>query len=276
MTKRFLIGFADTEGTPNRKNSKSSLWNMFVIFRFVVYGKKALSTFHTSNLSLPKHLGDKNDVLAPLDTFNSSLNFIKHMYKVDEIYIFFWNAPHDKGVLRHYNDELGFKALDLLHWARQFKTIHDPPISSFSLNKLNDRFNNQDSFSWSKQHTALGDTLTMMSLLSPISKITNDGDLLKSILGLHYDISIEGPNPDLFHDETKTGRSRTTCEKTKGVVPPKKCGEPGKCEHSITGDCNGDETKKHGDGNSEGLRDSECKIRESGEEGRVSGICKVM
>lgn len=271
MKKSFIVGFADTEGTPHRKGSKSSLWNMFVVLRFVVRHSKATSIFHTSNLSLPKNLSEKEDVVIPLETFNSSLRFLKHFYDVNDLYIFFWNAPHDNAVLKHYHDDLEFKPIDLLKWARGFGAVHDPPISSFSLPKLKTRFTIEGQHT---PHTALGDTLTMMAILPLISKIEDEGLLLSSILGLQKVITMEGADPQ--HVETKDGRMYNPCKTATGSGHRSKSGGSGDCKQSGGGSSGGHEDEEHGACIVEGIRNLKLEDGQDGETNRVHHSCATM
>lgn len=188
---RFLIGFADTEGMPNNSRCRSSLWNLYIMFRYIVdtRGEGApvvTKTLHSTHLSIEQRC-DEDEVKKPLKCHMSSLDYLKYANNVDELLVCFWNAPHDRRVIRHYEVPESFKYIDLLPWARRFRYKHDPPIDSFSLKNLTMRFSEGDltgEHSWNKAHTSLGDVLTMMDMLPRVSKINDEYSLILSILDI--------------------------------------------------------------------------------------------
>lgn len=188
---RYLIGFADTEGMPQNAKLGSSLWNMYVMFRYTVDvepGKKQpkiAKVLHSAHIAMEQKC-DHENVKKPLACHLASLEYIQYITKADKVVVCFWNAPHDRRVITYYGLDVPFQFMDLLPWARKFKYQHDPPIDSFSLKNLVDRFEiepNQE-HSWNKAHTGLGDVLTMMEVIPLVSKFDDEYSLVLSILGL--------------------------------------------------------------------------------------------
>lgn len=224
---RFLVGFSDTEGVPNKKGSKSSLWNFFTVISYIVdlKGDRPVieRVFHTLNLSIPKHQHSESDVIPPLECHLASLAYLKQIHSCDRIYLCFWNAPHDMGVLKHYNVNLGFSAIDLLRWARRFAPLHKGRITSFSLKNLSSHFNLKSNKTWDKAHTGIGDTFRMIELLPLVSKFENEYDIVIDFLGLRITETKNKPKTDTQqYVETELGRNECgTAEKTETPTPPK-------------------------------------------------------
>lgn len=180
MKKRFLLAFADTEGMARKK---SNLWNALVAVRYVVdvEGNQVSSinkVFHSSHLCVEQHFAHEN-VKKPLNCFFEHFNYLKKFYCCDKIMVCFWNAPHDKRVLSFYSQKLPFECVDLLKYAREFKTKHEPPIESFALDKLIKRFKLDVN---GKTHTALGDTINMLQILPKLTLIDDENEIILSIL----------------------------------------------------------------------------------------------
>jgi hypothetical protein len=157
--KRYLFGYGDTEGAPHRQGSNSNLWNISIIFKYVVdpTGTILSKIFHTCNFSFEKNNPTPN-IRIPLQTHLDSIVFLKELYECSDICICFWNAPHDKAVLRHYKVDQWFHTVDLLPIARSL----NKNIDNFSVGALAQRFGLRTS---ERLHTALGDTNRMISLL---------------------------------------------------------------------------------------------------------------
>jgi len=100
---KYLFGFADTEGVPNRKNSKSNIWDMAIVFKYVFNGEPPWDTreeiFHICQFSCPKWSPMKS-IGAPLASFQNSIRVLLHYHSCDRLCLCFWNAPHDRSVLR--------------------------------------------------------------------------------------------------------------------------------------------------------------------------------
>lgn len=191
---RYLIGFADTEGMPQNKRLQSSLWNMYVMFRYTVdvvpdakLPPKVTKCLHSTHIAMEQKV-DHEMVKKPLACHLASVDYIKFITRADKVLVCFWNAPHDRRVISYYGLDLPFTFVDLLSWARKFKYEHDPPIDSFSLRNLVDRFDiNQDKEqSWNTAHTGLGDVLTMMDVIPKVSKADDEYSLVMSLIGLPY------------------------------------------------------------------------------------------
>lgn len=168
-TKRVLIGYADTEGAPHRSDSKSSLWNMAIIFKYIVDDEfKVLEDcFHVAHFAMPKHI-EKQSVSTPLKTHISAIKHLKEQHNCDDVCLCFWNAGHDNAVLGYYDVLTHFDTVDLLKCARD---VSENKYSSYSIGNLCRQFNlvtnNTDSL-----HTALGDTIRLIKLLPRVG-ITN-------------------------------------------------------------------------------------------------------
>ena len=242
---RYLIGFADTEGMPQNTRLKSSLWNMYVMFRYTVDvvpdGKlppKVQKCLHSAHIAMEQKV-DHEMVKKPLGCHLASLEYIQYITSADKILVCFWNAPHDRRVISHYGLDLPFQFVDLLPWARKFKYKHDPPIDSFSLKNLVDRFDivPDEEQSWNKAHTALGDVLTMLEVIPKVSQADDEYSLVMSLIGQPYvktktPPAPEGPTKPITRgDVAKT----KTMPSTDGERAPRKCG-PRKTKTPSNGD----------------------------------------
>lgn len=158
--KRILVGFADTEGVPHRKDGSSSLWNLVVIFKYIVDEEfnQLEECMHVTHFAMPKNM-DKMTVSKPLKTHISAINHIKEAHDCDDVVLGFWNAPHDNAVLNYYDALTDFKTVDLLKIA---KDCSNNKFESYSIGKLSEQFNYQTSESI---HTGLGDTIRMIKIL---------------------------------------------------------------------------------------------------------------
>ena len=159
--KRILIGYADTEGTPHKKNTTSELWNVAIVFKYVIDpNEKPEEIFNVAHLSLNKR-AEKKDVKDSLKTHFGAIEFIRKMYDCDEVRVGFWGAGHDMAVLNSY--KLGnicpFIPVDLLSIARS----KNDDVESFNIGKLCDKFG-VDVDKEHKVHTGLGDVLRMIQL----------------------------------------------------------------------------------------------------------------
>lgn len=158
--KRLLLGFADSEGAPHRGDGKSSLWDLCIIFKYVVDADTFEilgDCFHVCHVSLPKYL-TRNVVKTKLKHHFSVVQHIKEEHECQEVCIGFWNAGHDQSVLRYY-DVGGFWPLDLLKCARHHTGgLHE----SYNLGALCRKFNIE---TLESIHTGLGDTLRMIHIL---------------------------------------------------------------------------------------------------------------
>lgn len=160
LSKRILVGFADTEGAPHRKDGTSSLWNLVIIFKHIVDEdfNELESCMHVTHFAMPKNL-EKRTVTKPLKTHISAINHIRDEHKCDEVVLGFWNAPHDNAVLKYYDVLTDFKTVDLLKCARE---CSGNKYESYSIGKLCKQFN---VMSDEDIHTGLGDTLRMIKIL---------------------------------------------------------------------------------------------------------------
>lgn len=100
---KYLFGFADTEGTPHRKNAKSNLWDMAIVFKYVFNGEAPWDTleeiYHVCQFSCPKWSSMKS-IGPPLASFQNSIRVLLNYHSCDRLCLCFWNAPHDRSVLR--------------------------------------------------------------------------------------------------------------------------------------------------------------------------------
>lgn len=213
---RYLIGFADTEGMPQNAKLGSSLWNMYVMFRYTVdvgatQHPKVAKVLHSAHIAMEQKC-DHENVKKPLACHLASLEYIQYITKADKVVVCFWNAPHDRRVINYYGLDVPFQFMDLLPWARKFKYKHDPPIDSFSLKNLVDRFEIEpdQEHSWNKAHTGLGDVLTMMGVVPLVSKFDDEYSLVLSILGLE--------NPYVKKTEPTKSTPTVTKPRTRGDV----------------------------------------------------------
>lgn len=158
--RRLLIGFADTEGVPHRKDSNSSLWNLVIIFKYITDENfnQLEECMHVTHFAMPKNL-TKATVKKPLMTHIDAINHIKEAHDCNDVVLGFWNAPHDNAVLRYYDALTDFKTVDLLTVARE---CSGNKFDSYSIGYLAKKFNYQQK---EGIHTGLGDTLRMIKIL---------------------------------------------------------------------------------------------------------------
>jgi hypothetical protein len=263
---RYLIGFADTEGMPQNAKLGSSLWNMYVMFRYTVdvgperKQPKIAKVLHSAHIAMEQKCGHEN-VKKPLACHLASLEYIQYITRADKVVVCFWNAPHDRRVITYYGLDVPFQFMDLLPWARKFKYQHDPPIDSFSLKNLVDHFEIEpdQEHSWNKAHTGLGDVLTMMEVIPLVSKFDDEYSLVLSILGLQNPYAMTKSEPtvtkprtggDVAKKETvPTSTLRRRCgPHTSKDTPRPKC-EPSSDDDSgsapvVPADDSGDDTTK--------------------------------
>ena len=227
---RYLIGFCDTEGMPQNRRLKSSLWNMYVLFRYTVdmmperHPPKVTKCCHSTHIAIEQKV-DHEMVKKPLACHLASLDYIKYITKAYKILVCFWNAPHDRRVIEHYGLDLKFQFVDLLRWARKFKYQHNPPIESFSLKNLVDRFdiNHDEEHSWNKGHTALGDVLNMMEVIPKVSMANDEYSLVMSLIGQPY-MKTTTPSYEKDHSKDKTKFDGTKAKTLSTTDRRRKCG----------------------------------------------------
>lgn len=170
---RILIGFADTEGVPHKDQDKN-LWNISIIFKYIVDKnfRDFETIFHTCHFASQKNIG--KDAQKPLQTYFDNINMLKDHYSIDDVYLCFWNAPHDASVLRACGI-IDLQYIDLLQWARnQIKA------ESYSIKNLFEKFKGKQELN--SLHTGLGDTVRMMKICDFIKKEKDmtENDMLKS------------------------------------------------------------------------------------------------
>lgn len=160
IKKRILLGYADTEGAPHRAKSSSSLWNMAVIFKYIVDDDFNVleECFHVTHFAMPKRI-EKSQVTQPLKTHMSTIEHLKDTHNCDTVCLCFWNAPHDNAVLRYYESLSIFDTVDLLKCARD---CSNNKYESYSIGALCRQFNVRSD---EAIHTGLGDTIRMIKIL---------------------------------------------------------------------------------------------------------------
>lgn len=154
-SRRILIGYADTEGAPHRKVNGNAIWNMNIIFRHVIdeSGKELERVYHCNHIILSKN-HDKKDIVKSWKVFNGVNDDIMNEHDCDQYILVFWNAPHDRAVLKTYDIE--YHTIDAL---RRFKEMNSK-YKSYKLahicksNKINVNPN----------HTAFFDAKALMLL----------------------------------------------------------------------------------------------------------------
>lgn len=163
---KILLGYADTEGTPHKKNNASELWNVAIVFKYLIHNDneaKPEEIFNVAHLSLNKR-ADKKDVKDSLKTHFGAIEFIRKMYECDQVRVGFWGASHDMAVLSSYNmhDICPFVPIDLLSMARSLNKDNDE-IKSYNIGKLCEHFGVRVDEEH-KVHTGLGDVIRMIQL----------------------------------------------------------------------------------------------------------------
>ena len=222
---KILLGYADTEGTPHKKSNDSELWNVVIVFKYIIYDdneEKPEEIFNVAHLSLNKR-ADKKDVTDSLKTHFGAIEFIRKMYECEQVRVGFWGASHDMAVLNSYNleDICPFIPIDLLCMARSLNKDNDE-IKSYNIGKLCEHFgvgvDDQH-----KVHTGLGDVLRMIQLFPHLGM--ND-PLAIGASAKHKFKTKSSTKPK--HKDVKTSprivqRNGTTKpNKGKGIKPPVK------------------------------------------------------
>ena len=117
---RYLCGFGDSEGAPHRTNSKSTLWDLSVVFTHVVDSAQdwelvESELFHVCQFTHSKWSGTCSAAVAgPLRSFENSIQFLLNHYNCTHACLIFWNAPHDRAVLTHSKFSMPVFTLDLM------------------------------------------------------------------------------------------------------------------------------------------------------------------
>lgn len=156
---RILVAFGDSEGTPHVKSNNSELWNLALIFKYVLSDDGIEEEiFHTTHLTINKN-ADKAQIKDPLQTHFKVVEYIRNMYECDRVHVGFWNAPHDMAVLNSYG-KYPITAIDLLSNARKQNKDLD---TSFNIGNLCRKFNIKENNT--DVHTGLGDVLRMIRLI---------------------------------------------------------------------------------------------------------------
>lgn len=103
---KYLFGLADTEGVPHRKNSKSNLWDIAIVFKYVFQGEPPWDTleetYHVCQFSCAKW-STSDSIGPPLASFQNSIRHLLKHHDCDRLCLCFWNAPHDRAVLKKLN-----------------------------------------------------------------------------------------------------------------------------------------------------------------------------
>jgi hypothetical protein len=188
MRGKTIIAMADSEGAPHRGDGKSSLWDLCVLLKYIVYSdtfETVEECNHTFQFSMPKYL-TRNVVKNSLKVHFEALNHMRLEYGCENICFCFWNSPHDMSVLRYY--DLGnISSVDLLAVA---KKATNNKYDSYKIGELCKRFNITTQ---TKLHSGMGDVIRMTKLL-PKLNITNTEML-------HPFIKNTLPNPLAIGDE---------------------------------------------------------------------------
>lgn len=176
---KILIGFADTEGVPH-KDESSNIWNICIIFKYVTdkHLKNVESIFHTCHFASQKKIG--KEAQKPLDTYFENLKSLKDHYSAKEVFLCFWNAPHDAAVLNACGIT-DLQYIDLLKWAR------DEIVSeSYSIDSLFTKFRGRGELN--SLHTGLGDTVRMIKICEHVKKEKqlSDKEMLKQFFKYKY------------------------------------------------------------------------------------------
>lgn len=173
-SKRYLFAYCDTEGTPNRKDSKSNLRDFAMVFTSIIEHEgdsfKCVrdDLLHVVSWSCPSQIefSHGKSIRSSLDIIHSTIDYLKTKYDADNVVLSFWNAPHDRSVLHMYNFLSEYITIDLLKWAR-LVCVKDKP-ESFALQKLVKHFD-LDSGNL-KSHNAFADSLMMKRVSENICK----------------------------------------------------------------------------------------------------------
>lgn len=161
---KYLVGFGDTEGCPHVLSNDSELWDVTVLFRYIMndIAIENDDIFHILHLTIPK-MTEKKYIKKALKTHFSSIEYLKELYGCDHARIGFWGANHDIAVLNSYVNDHPFESIDLLSEARTSL----PGMESYNVGNLCKHF---EINSKQKIHTSLGDTVRL-ELLVPHLKL---------------------------------------------------------------------------------------------------------
>lgn len=100
---KYLFGLADTEGAPHRKNTKSNLWDIAIVFKYVFQGEPPWDTleevYHVCQFSCSKW-STRESIGPPLASFQNSIRHLLNHHGCERLCLCFWNAPHDRAVLK--------------------------------------------------------------------------------------------------------------------------------------------------------------------------------
>ena len=176
---RYLFGFADTEGSPNRRSSSSSLWDFNIIFKYVVENNPVWKTtedvYHICQFSCTKWCRESNK--SPLKSFNRSINYLMDHHNCDRICLCFWNAPHDRSIFKHSG-------------------LYDSRITTLDLMKFHGKSK------LNGPHNALGDVQMMLKYKNSPEEIINKIGTPKLLI----------PDPELENEKIACGRVRKSSD----------------------------------------------------------------
>lgn len=201
LTKRTLLGYADTEGVPHRGDGSSSLWDFCIIFKHIVAEDTfeiLEDCFHVCHVTLPKHQ-EKSKVKKTLEAHFQSISHLQVAHRCDDICLCFWNSPHDMRVLGYYDMNKFAKTVDLLKCAR---ARSPKKYESFSINKLCSSMLHDGT----SIHTGLGDTLRMISILPKVG-ISHPKCLLPYINEIGRSVQVN-PRDENVCKQKKKGQRR--------------------------------------------------------------------
>lgn len=210
--KKYIVGFADTEGMAYRKDINSSLWDFNIIFKYVLDEnlKSMQNIFNIAHFACAKQSDPKLIKPALLSHLNT-IQTLRNHYNATNIILCFWNAPHDDKVLKHYVDH-DFIIVDLLPWAR--KSI-DNYSGKMSISKLSTYFDIQYD---NKIHSALGDTQRLIDIIHKIEPDINK--VLNNLNSSFKFNSIDLVYSKSKHDEEEIDRRTISPKKVQGATTP--------------------------------------------------------
>lgn len=158
---RFMIAYSDTEGVPQRP--RGTLWNLSVLFKHVVDESFNVieDVLHVNHIVLDKQQ-TKKDIKRYLDIFMLTNDKIMKLHGCSQYYLCFWNASHDRAVLKHYDIQMN--TIDLLSCARRFTNNKH---KSYALGNLCKEYGLVSKHT----HTAYVDSALMMNLVQDKLKI---------------------------------------------------------------------------------------------------------
>jgi len=160
-TKRVLIAQGDTEGCSYRSKNGNGLWNMNIIFRHVVDEKtfeNVKQIYHVNHIVLDNKHQTKPNVKKSWKIFNAVNDDLMKMYDCESLILCFWNAPHDRAVLKQYG--IHYEMIDLLRYMRV-----NVPLSSYTLRNVCKHYKIQAL----PTHTAYSDSKAQMLLLDSMN-----------------------------------------------------------------------------------------------------------